>query len=252
MTGLGAWTEMAPAVVGYCLAAALIAGACRGFAGFGLSALLVTSLTLVLPPVEVVPIAVILETFSSVVMLRLTWSEIRWRLIGWLCLGAALGTPLGVYLLRVAPADAIRVAISLAVLSACLLLWRGLALTWRGDGRTVIGVGLVSGLANGAASLGGLPVAVFLLATAFSAAAIRASLNLYFLVLDIYGTAALGLGGLVTEVTLTRSALLALPVAVGIGLGHAGFQVASPATFRRVLLVLLASLSLAGLIRSIL
>jgi uncharacterized membrane protein YfcA len=131
-------------------------------------------------------------------------------------------------------------------------LWRGLALTWRGDGRTVIGVGLVSGLANGAASLGGLPVAVFLLATAFSAAAIRASLNLYFLVLDIYGTAALGLGGLVTEVTLTRSALLALPVAVGIGLGHAGFQVASPATFRRVLLVLLASLSLAGLIRSIL
>jgi len=251
LTTLSAWMQLTPEIIAYCLAAALVAGACRGFAGFGLSALLITSLTLILPPAEVVPIALLLEMFSSLVMLRLTWGEIRWRLLGWLFLGAALGTPLGVYLLNVAPPDAIRIGISLAVLTACLLLWRGFALTWHGDGKTVVGVGLISGLANGAASLGGLPVAVFLLATAFSAAAIRASLNLYFLLLDLYGTAALSLGGLVTATTLSRGALLALPVAAGIALGHRGFRLASPATFRRVLLLLLGGLSIAGLIRSI-
>ena len=82
----------------YVLFCGSIAGLCRGFAGFGLSALVVTSLTLVLLPVEVVPIALLLEMISSLVMARMTWTAIHWGLLRWLCVGAAIGVPAGVFL----------------------------------------------------------------------------------------------------------------------------------------------------------
>ena len=201
ITGLGAGALF------FCLFWTLVAGTCRGFAGFGLSAIVVTSLTLVLPPIEVVPIALLLETFSSIVMARMTWKDIRWRLLGWLMVGAAFATPLGVMILKFVAGDLIRAGISLAVLLACILLVKSSALTLRTTWPNVLSIGFVSGLANGAASLGGLPVAIFMLAAALPAAAVRATLNLYFLVLDIYGTGTLFVGGLLNQEVLTRTAV---------------------------------------------
>ena len=120
-------------VMGYCLFWGVVAGLCRGFAGFGLSAILIVALSLFLVPREVVPIAVLLETFASLVMMRMTWSEIRWRLLGWLMLGAAVGTPLGVLVLSKLPAEPLRIGISLIVLAASLVLWRGLTARWEND-----------------------------------------------------------------------------------------------------------------------
>ena len=252
MEQLSIWTELPPLVLGYCAGCVFFAGVCRGFAGFGLSALVVTSLALVLPPAQVVPIALLLEAVSSLLMLRHTWSDVRWGVLGWLLLGAVVGTPLGIAILHFASPDSVRVVISLLVLVAAVLLWRGVGLRVDGGKVTKLSVGTFSGVANGAASLGGLPIAVFLLAASLPGAAVRATLSIYFLLLNSYGTGALAVSGLVTGTTLARVATFALPVGLGVLFGHLFFNRASPEAFRRVVLILLALLALAGLARSVL
>jgi uncharacterized membrane protein YfcA len=249
---LSIWAELPPLVLGYCATCVLFAGICRGFAGFGLSALVVTSLTLVLPPAQVVPVALLLEAVSSLLMLRHTWSDVRWGFLGWILLGAAAGTPLGIAVLHFASPDSVRIVISLLVLAATVLLWRGLGLPMGCGITPKLSVGIFSGVANGTASLGGLPVAVFLLAASLSGAAVRATLSIYLLLLNTYGAGALAVSGLVTPTTLARVAIFALPVGFGILFGHLFFHRASPQAFRRMVLILLALLALGGLVRSIL
>ncbi len=236
----------------YVLACGLIAGLCRGFAGFGLSALIVTSMTLVLLPKEVVPIALLLEMLSSLVMARMTWSAIQWSLLRWLFAGAAIGVPVGVLMLKAIPADPLRIVISIAVLIASGLLFFGRHFMLKESGPNNLSVGLVSGVANGAASLGGLPVAIYMMAVAFPAEAVRATMNLYFLVLDAYGTGALVFAGLLDQVTLARTAFLAVPVVFGIYVGNKIFQRSSATHYRYVVLTLLMVLSITGLVKSFL
>ncbi len=77
----------------YVLAAILAAAFVRGYTGFGLSALIVTSVTLVLPPAEVVPIALVLEIAASVHMLPLVRKQVDWRILGWLSLTSFAAIP---------------------------------------------------------------------------------------------------------------------------------------------------------------
>ncbi|MEN8198105.1 MAG: sulfite exporter TauE/SafE family protein, partial [Pseudomonadota bacterium] len=53
----------------FCMAAVFVAATIRGFSGFGLSALVVSSISLVLPPAEIVPMTLLLEAVASLRML---------------------------------------------------------------------------------------------------------------------------------------------------------------------------------------
>ncbi|MHA1153694.1 MAG: TSUP family transporter, partial [Alphaproteobacteria bacterium] len=147
----------------YALVVIFVAAAVRGYSGFGASALIVTSLTLVLPPVEVVPISLLLEIAASLGLLIQVWKDVPWRTMAWLLTGAAFGMPAGFALLTALPADAMRVLISLLVLLACALIWRGAQASARPRGPAIFGTGVISGIANGTAAVGGLPVVLFFL-----------------------------------------------------------------------------------------
>ncbi len=151
------------ATLAYALVVIFIAAAVRGYSGFGASALIVTSLTLVLPPAEVVPISLLLEIAASLGLLAQVWKDVPWRTMAWLLIGAALGMPAGFALLAALPADVMRVVISLLVLLACALIWRGARLSTQPGARAILGTGVVSGIANGTAAVGGLPVVLFFL-----------------------------------------------------------------------------------------
>jgi hypothetical protein len=79
----------------FALVVIFIAAAVRGYSGFGASALIVTSLTLVLPPAEVVPISLLLEIAASLGLLAQVWKDVPWRTMAWLLAGAALGQCFG-------------------------------------------------------------------------------------------------------------------------------------------------------------
>ena len=233
----------------YAVLVVFVAAVVRGYSGFGASAIMVTGLGLVLPPAEVVPIALLLEIAASLGLLTQVWSAVDWRLMGWLSAGAVLGMPLGMALLVHLPADSMRVLISILVLAASLLIWFGYRFRGQPGGKHIFGTGVASGLANGVAAIGGLPVVLFLLSAATGAAASRATLIVYLMLGDIYGTGVAAVNDLVTSHVALRAALFAIPLIAGVAIGNRQFLKASPESFRRFTLLLLMALASLGLVR---
>jgi len=234
----------------YALVVVFIAALVRGYSGFGASALIVTSLTLVLPPAEVVPISLLIEIAASLGLLAQVWKDVPWRTMAWLLAGAALGMPAGFALLATLPADVMRVVISLLVLLACALIWRGAQASSQPGRPAILGTGVISGIANGTAAVGGLPVVLFFLYSGAAIAVSRATVIVYLLIADIYGTGVAWMNGLVSEEVLLRTALFCIPLFLGVWLGNRHFLATSPESFRRFTLILLIFLASAGLLRA--
>ena len=113
----------------YCLVAVLAGAYLKGYTGFGASMLWVTSLSLLLPPLQVVPMVLIFEIATSVILLPKIWKDVRWQSIGLLLLGTWAATPIGIYALASLPATPLRIALAIIVFIAAILIWRGFALT---------------------------------------------------------------------------------------------------------------------------
>ena len=140
---------MEPASIAFAFIAVFVGAFVRGYTGFGSSMIWVSSLSLVFPPILVVPAVFLLEIAASANLLPKVWREVEWRSLRWLLAGALVATPAGLYLLAVLPAAPVRIAISLTILTTSILLWRGFA--WRavpGAGPATA-AGLLAGAMNG-------------------------------------------------------------------------------------------------------
>ena len=243
---------LGPLALSSALLAMFVGGVIRGYSGFGSSMFWVTSVSLVVPPVEIVPTIYMLEVLASAHLLRRAWGEVDWRSVRWMLAGALLATPAGIYLLATLPAAPMRVAISLVVLGAVAVLWRGARSERRLGPGVTLATGAVSGLINGATSAGGPPAVLYYLASPVGAAAMRASLIAYLLGTDVLATGFAAAEGLITRDVLLRSAAFFAVVLAGLALGQRRFIETKPESFRRFVLVLLGALALAGLVRVVL
>lgn len=239
------------ATAGAALVIAALAGVLRGFTGFGAALAAVPALTLVAPPVEVVPCVMLLQVAAGLQLLPRTWRVIDWPAIVPLLASALVATPLGTLLLDRVPPDAMRAVIGLSVLGAVLLLATGAGLEREPSLLARLGIGALSGLFNGGTAMAGPPVIVYFLATRRSAAASRASLLTYFLILSLAGTLSVAAAGLVTRRTLWLAALMLPALALGNELGDRWFDRASAALYRRIALVVLAVLALLAIARAL-
>src|SRR6516165_9384811 len=70
----------------------LVASFARGYSGFGFSAILVGSWSLVAPPSLPVAVAVMLEVGASIMQAASVWRHVDWRRIGLLLAGAVVGS----------------------------------------------------------------------------------------------------------------------------------------------------------------
>src|SRR3954470_15051627 len=95
-----------------------VAAVIRGFTGFGLAVVGVPLLSLFFAPAEIVPSIMILAILAGLQLLPKIWRNVDWRLLTPTIIGAAIGTPLGTWLLAGVSADAMRVLIGGAVLTA--------------------------------------------------------------------------------------------------------------------------------------
>ena len=249
---LQVWTGLSPGMLFYAFSAILIAAVIRGYSGFGFSALTVTSLSLILPPAEVVPTAFLLEIAASMFMLPMVWSSIDWKKLNWLVLGILAGTPAGLLFLAEVPQDPVRFTLSGLVLVACILLWKNVRIRSEGGRRRLLVVGGFSGLVNGAAGIGGLPIVLFLLSGSIRAEVLRATLVAFLFCSDIYATLLSGSKNLLSNELLARSVLFLFPLVVGVAIGHRGFVKSSPESFRKFAIGLLILLSIAVIVRGVL
>ncbi|MEZ5755678.1 MAG: sulfite exporter TauE/SafE family protein [Paracoccaceae bacterium] len=223
----------------------------RGYSGFGYSAMVIAASSLVMNPLNMVAVVVILETAMSVQAARGISRDVDWRRVGFLLAGAAVGLPLGLWLLTGISEDAARAVISGYVLVMCGVLLAGWRLAGEARGISNLGMGVVSGLAN-APGMGGLPIAAFFAAQPMRAAVFRATLIAYFPLLDLYSAPLYWWAGLVSWDTLWAS-LIALPLTfLGNWLGGRHFLNTDPQDFRRFAILLLAGLAGMGLVKAVL
>ena len=227
----------------YAIVCILLAAIVRGFSGFGFSMLVITSISLIIPPVEVIASVMMLEVAASIHMLPGVWRSVHWRSLGFLTLGQIIATPLGVWALANLPVGPMKLALGLFVLGTVALLASGFALKRMPGVAATTATGAASGLLNGAFGIGGPPVVLFFLSSPAGAAAGRASLVAFFFLTDI-----VALGWQFQQNLLTldhlRNAALYLPALIaGIWIGSLGFKRADPAIFRKTVLALLAVLA---------
>ncbi len=244
-TGLGG------GVLAYAAVVVLIAGVVRGYSGFGFSALVALSVSLIVAPARLVPVLLLLEIVASVHMLPRVWHELDWRRLGLLVAGAAVSTPLGVHALATLPEQYTRLLIAVLVLASSLAIWRGFRVWDVGGPLLPFGTGLVAGAVNGAAGVGALIVVVVLMATRMPIGTTRATLVALLLAIDVVGVGAATWSGLVGRETIVTAAILAPPLFLGGGLGGRLFLGATPEQFRRLVLIVLMMLSAGGIVRAL-
>jgi hypothetical protein len=233
------------------LAAVLTAAVIRGYSGFGFAMVAVTGMSLVMPPTLVVPVVLVLDVAASIQLLPQVWRDISWVSLRCLFVGSVAAIPLGVFLLSSLPEAPMRAGISILVLVTAILLARGFALKRMPGWRFTLGVGVLCGIFNGAAAIGGSPAVLFYLSSPAGVSISRASMIVYFLGIDLVTLTIAAYRQLVTVQTLYLAAACVIPLIAGIALGNRIFQRIDQALFRRNVIYLLMALASAGLLRSL-
>ncbi len=236
---INAVAGISPGALVFCAGAVFVAAVIRGFTGFGSSLMWVPSLSLVLPPVAVVPITFLLEAAASMHLLPSVWKQSDWPSLRRIWLGAAIGVPAGLYVLSVVPADVTRAAVALTVIGAAALLWWGVRLRAVFTGGQVTLVGGAAGLLTGSVGIPGPPVFLYFLSAPVDIAVSRASIITYLLGAGVLGSIFATVQGLLGADSLVRAALLLPLVLGGNYLGAHAFGRADPERARRGALVVL-------------
>lgn len=243
---------MTPSVIAFCLAAMFVAAFIRGYTGFGSSLLWVPSLSMVLPPVAVVPITFLLELAVSLHLLPSIWKDAHWTSLGWIWAGAAIGVPIGLMAIVALPADLTRAAVAVTVIAAALLLWRGKVLastlSWPGTAS----VGVVAGLLTGGVGIPGPPVFLYYLSAPLGISVGRASIIAYLVGVAPIACLFAYFQGMLDLAAALRALLLLPAVLAGSWLGAHAFGKADPDKARRWALIALMATGAALLLRVVL
>ena len=224
----------------------------RGFNGFGFSAISVSGLSFILPPIEIVPIILLLEVFVSIFMVPYIWNKIDWKFVIQILIGIIIGSPIGLLLLKYLSPQITHLIICLVVIFFSLLLMRGYVNLKINNLFSKIATGTISGVVNGFSTLGGLPVALFLLVTSIQPAVIRGSLAALFFLTDIYAFTLGFFSGIIDMITIYRVLSIILVLPLGIYIGDKFFVKAKEATYRKAVFYFLILISLFGILRILL
>ena len=229
----------------------LVASIIRGFNGFGFSATCISGFSFLLPAVEIVPIILILEVMISIFMIPYIWSKIDWKFVIKILIGITIGSPIGLYLLKYLPAQITHLSVCFIIIFFSLLLMRGYSNQRLNNNYAKIFTGLVSGALNGLTTLGGMPVALFLLVTSIHPAVIRGSLAALFFLTDIYAFVLSFFVGIVDITTIYRAVPLILVLPIGVYIGNNFFVKSKETTYRKVVFYFLITVSFIGIFRTI-
>jgi len=228
-----------------------IASVIRGFNGFGFSATCISGFSFILTAIEIVPIILALEVIISIFMIPYVWNKIDWNFVFKLLIGITIGSPIGLYLLKYLSSDTTHLTICVLVIFFSFLLIKGYENKKIDNSYTKMFTGIISGTLNGLTTLGGMPVALFLLVTCIQPAVIRGSLAALFFLTDIYAFALSFFSGIVDMTTIYRVIPLTIILPLGVFMGNKFFVKSKEATYRKVVFYFLIIISIFGIIRII-
>ena len=228
-----------------------VASIIRGFNGFGFSATCISGFSFILPAIQIVPIILILEVFISIFMIPYIWNKIDWNFVFKLLIGIAIGSPIGLYLLKYLSPETTHLYVCLIIIFFSILLMRGYINKKINNNQSKIFTGIISGTLNGLTTLGGMPVALFLLITSIQPAVIRGSLAALFFLTDIYAFILSYFGGIVDMTTIYRTLPLIVVLPAGAFIGNKFFIKSKEKFYRKVVFYFLIIISIFGILRII-
>lgn len=239
-----------PLTLALAAATVAVAGAVRGFAGFGAGLIMMGPLAVFFGlPIAVVAVAVI-DSGAAPAMLRGVWEKADRRRALLAAGAAALTLPLGTYILKTEDPLLLRQIGGAGILLFVLLLLRGFQ--WRRGGLPLAGaMGASAGVLGGATSLIGPPVILYVLARGEAADRSRATLAIYISLVVFSQAIILGVWEAWEGVVgwdAWLAALIGVPIyATGIYVGRRMFNWAPQSFYRRVAMTLLTGAGLMAL-----
>ena len=233
----------------FCAGVVFVAGMVRGFSGFALSAIVMASAALILPPIELIPICYVLEAAASLLMFRGGIRSADMKIVWGLSIGSAIGFPIGLYTTKSLPAETSRLVILCLILGLAIAQWFRASPRFLARTTGLYASGLTAGIVSGLAHVGGMVVALYVLARELPARTMRASLVM-FLVIGVFTSLVYLLGfGVLNKLATIRGMLLVPVVTAGLLVGSAMFRPSLEVAYKKFCLGLLIFLALTGLLR---
>ena len=226
-----------------------VASIIRGFNGFGFSATCISGFSFILPAIEIVPIILILEVLISIFMIPYIWNKIDWSFVSKILVGIIIGSPIGLILLKCLDSEITHLSVCIIIIFFSLLLMKGYSNQNINNNFGKFLTGIVSGTLNSLTTLGGMPVALFLLVTSIQPAIIRASLAALFFLTDIYAFILSFFAGIVDLLTIYRTIPLIVILPIGVYIGNKFFVKSKEETYRKVVFYFLITVSIIGILR---
>lgn len=232
------------------LGGVFIAGVVRGFSGFALTATVMAALVLILPPIELIPVCLILEGVATIFMLRSGLKEANLPMVAGLSIGTLIGVPIGLAVtISLAPeySKILAQGLVLTLALAQILQYRP---SWLMSVRARYGAGTLAGIATGVAGLGGMVIALFVLVQQAPPKVMRGSLVVFLFVGIVISGAYQISFGVMTELAFQRGLVLAPVAVIGVLLGKQLFRPGLESGYRKLCLGLLIALASLGLLRA--
>ncbi|HEY3007949.1 MAG TPA: sulfite exporter TauE/SafE family protein [Micromonosporaceae bacterium] len=226
----------------------LVAAATQATTGFGFALVAVPLLAMATDAhTAIVTVSLIGLVLTVMIALR-ERAHVRWRPVAGLLAATALGMPVGLLVLAVAPERMLGILIAIVVLACTAMVWRGVRV---GTGpAAVAGAGLVAGVLATATGVNGPPVVAAFRGMDFDPRTFRASLAAFFVGSGAVGLAGFGLTGQIHGVAIALAAAGVPGVAFGWWAGNRAFARLDPNRFRRMVLCALIVTSIVTLVRA--
>lgn len=210
-----------------------------GLAGFGVALVAMAFLPFIMTPATAIVLMTVYAMIFTIVLFVPLRRELAPRAIAGLLVGSIAGTPAGVWILAVAPADVVSRLIGLMLVAVVIVEFAGKfprRLTAPGWG---LGAGVLAGLIGGAVGLPGPPVVIYAATQAWSPRTFKANLQAFFIVNQGVILGGYAMAGLLTGEVVRLTAAYLVPALAGTLLGMRLFDRVDPVRFRRVVFALL-------------
>jgi len=219
---------------------AALAGAVRGFSGFGSALVYIPLVAAIYDPRIAAATLLLIDLVSCVPFTVPAFSRCNWREVVPVTASAALMVPIGTLVLLFVDPMVLRWVIAVLVIGLLMVLMSG----WRYHGKphlaASLGVGAVAGLGSGAVQIAGPPVIIYWLGGPAAATIVRANLMVFFALIGCATLISYAAQGLFTRPALTLAVLLGVPFLAAMTIGALMFRGASDSLYRRVAYGLIA------------
>lgn len=217
-----------------------VGGFLRGFVGFGSALVIIPVLAQTFTPALAIIMHGIMDLPTIVQILPTATRQCARKTVLPMMLSLLLGIPLGVYMLSTIDAGPMRIVISVLVLIMVGILAVNSRIVFTAGPKTIVSGGVIGGVVQGMAGVGGPPVVALLLSRKDDPQTTRGNIVVMMSSLIICAMIMYGAFGLITVRSLILGGCAAPIYLAASYLGSRYFKAGGSAFFRSIALLILA------------